>query len=448
MTSIAVAEKVESYLDGYKAISEQSNTNGYYWLREVKQSAIDHFQKIGFPTLRDEDWRFTNLTPLIKSKYKLVNTPSTDHKKIDLSGIAISEINHSLLVFVDGLYTPELTSILKNDQGIEIKPISKALMENEDLVKKYLFQYSKYEGESFTAINTAFFQDGAFIYVPSKTNVEELIHILYISTDSEDSFIYNPRNLFVVEDNSQARIIEHYCSLKDTKYFSNIVSEVFIGENSSLDHYFIEAESSKAYNISSLDVHQQRNSNFTSLSILIGGSIVRKNIHPVLSGEGCDSNINGLYLSSDRQHIDNFMKVEHASPHCNSRQLYNGILTDKSKGVFHGRIIVHKDAHKTDAKQTNRNLLLSDSARVDTKPQLEIYTDDVKCTHGATIGQMDKDALFYMRSRGIEEKKARSIMLEAFANQTLDNIKVMAIRDYIERLVKQWFLKIGVLTVN
>nr|NIT13623.1 Fe-S cluster assembly protein SufD [Candidatus Dadabacteria bacterium] len=255
--------------------------------------------------------------------------------------------------------------------------------------------------------------------------------------------MHSPRNLIVVDKSSEARVIEHYVSLSHSSYLSNTVSEVIISENSTLDHYFIEQESKNAYNISTLEVKQSANSNLNSHSFLFGGAIVRNNIHPVLSGQGCNSNINGLFLPSGRQHMDNFMKVEHASPHCDSRQVYNGILADKSRGVFHGRIIVHEDAQKTDAKQTNRNLLLSDSAKIDTKPQLEIYADDVKCTHGATIGQLDKDSLFYLRSRGIEESVAKAILLRAFAHQNIESIGDPAVKNYVEKTVNNWFSEMG-----
>ena len=235
--------------------------------------------------------------------------------------------------------------------------------------------------------------------------------------------------------------MEQYVSLNDSVYLSNVVTELVLGENSTVGHYLIENESKKAFNISTLRVQQERSSNLRSHSVLLGGSLVRNNVHPVLAGEGCDSLINGLFMPTGRQHMDNYMVVEHASPHCDSRQFYNGVLDGRSRGVFHGRIIVHKDAQKTDAKQTNRNLLLSDNAQIDTKPQLEIYADDVKCTHGATIGQMDENAVFYLQSRGIPRETARHILLSAFTSATLESMLVEQIRRYCEKLVADWFIK-------
>lgn len=445
MESISLNENINSYIEGYKHLQERSKFNKKQWISETKNRAINDFGDAGFPSLRHEDWRFTNLMPLVKTTYKLRNGTIKDaDSKIDISSLLVPDVKSSVLVFLDGKYEERLSKILKHNKSIVIKNLSGALEENEEIVKNYIFKNSATKDESFTALNTAYFEDGAFIYIPGNTNLNELIQVLYLSSDTGDCHLYNPRNLYVIGDNSRAQIMEYYYSPGNGKYFSNTVTEVNLGENSMLDHYFIEAESKSAYNISSLNVNQKRSSNLNSHSILLGGAIVRNNIHPVLNGEGCNSSINGLFMSSDKQHMDNFMKVEHASPHCDSRQLYNGILTDKSKGVFHGRIIVHKDAQKTDAKQTNRNLLLSDDAKIDTKPQLEIYADDVKCTHGATIGQMDKDAIFYLRSRGIDDYAAKSILLEAFAKQNIDNIKVTEIKQYVEKLVKDWFENVGI----
>src|SRR5262249_33108532 len=249
----------------------------------------------------------------------------------------------------------------------------------------------------------------------------------------------HPRNLLVVGENSQATIIEDYVSLdgmaEPVPAFSNSVTELVAGENAVVSHYMIVRESERTFNVSTLRIQQARSSNVATHSLLLGGELVRNNVHPVLAGEGAECLINGLFMANGRQHMDNYMLVEHASPHCDSRQFYNGILNGNSHGVFHGRIIVHKDAQKTDAKQTNRNLLLSDDAQIDTKPQLEIYADDVKCTHGATIGQFDDTALFYLRSRGLPEASARHLLLLAFANECLDRMHSTQVRDHIEKLV-------------
>ncbi len=245
----------------------------------------------------------------------------------------------------------------------------------------------------------------------------------------------HPRNLIVVEDGSQATIIEEYVSLGGVPALCNTATELIAGDNAVVSHYMIEREDTQAFNISTLRIHQGRHANIASHSVLIGGALVRNNVHPVLAGEGGECLINGLFIGNGRQHLDNYMLVEHAQPHCGSRQFYNGILDGSAHGVFHGRIVVHKDAQKTDAKQTNRNLLLSDQAQIDTKPQLEIYADDVKCTHGATIGQIEENALFYLRSRGIDEVSARRLLLLAFASECLDRMKEGPARTHVESLI-------------
>jgi Fe-S cluster assembly protein SufD len=245
----------------------------------------------------------------------------------------------------------------------------------------------------------------------------------------------HPRNLIVAEDESQVAVIEEYVSLSGGVAFSNTATEMVAGESAVVSHYMLEREHPDVFNISTLRIQQARSANVASHSILLGGGLVRNNVHPVLNGEGGNCLINGLFLGDGTQHLDNYMLVEHAQPHCESHQFYNGILDGKAHGVFHGRIIVHKDAQKTDAKQTNRNLLLSDDAQIDTKPQLEIYADDVKCTHGATIGQIEENALFYLRSRGIDERSARKLLLLAFANECLDRMREEPVRNHIEGLI-------------
>ncbi len=251
----------------------------------------------------------------------------------------------------------------------------------------------------------------------------------------------HPRNLIVAEDQAQVAVIEDYASVGgESVVFSNAVTELVAGESTVAQHYLIEREHLKAWNASTLRIQQGRSANVASHSLLLGGGLVRNNVHPVLAGEGGECLINGLYLGTGTQHLDNYMHVEHAAPHCGSRQFYNGILDGRSHGVFHGRIVVHKAAQKTDAKQTNRNLLLSDDAQIDTKPQLEIYADDVKCTHGATIGQIEENALFYLQSRGISEREAKKLLLMAFAEECVERMHSSVARDHIQHLVSEHLL--------
>ncbi len=441
--SITLTTNENGYLDGFDKFREIAPGKDIDWLMSLRESAIARFSELGFPTVHNEDWRFTNVTPIARTTFQMPENVSGKVKPDVLSQFTFPGIDCSRLVFIDGLFSSELSSIRQLPNGVKALSLSQALTKDQELLSERLGKYVDFDEDAFSALNSAFFQDGGFIFVPKGTQFEDPVHLLYVTTNSKSSpAITNPRNLIVVEDNCEANIIEHYVCLTDGgAYLSNVVTELILGQNSTVGHYLIENESKDAYNISTLRVQQERSSNMRSHSVLIGGALVRNNVHPVLAGEGCDSLINGLFMSSGRQHMDNYMKVEHASPHCDSRQFYNGILDGRSRGVFHGRIIVHEDAQKTDAKQTNRNLLLSDTAQIDTKPQLEIYADDVKCTHGATIGQIDENALFYIRSRGISEEASKDIILNAFTNETLESMNIEAVKRYSESLAADWFAR-------
>jgi Fe-S cluster assembly protein SufD len=341
------------------------------------------------------------------------------------------------LVFVDGRYSAEL-SRGTNLGNVRVESLAEVIRSEPELVERHLARYADFRNDAFLALNTAFFEDGAVVLLPRGAVVEAPIYLLYVSTGGDTPAMVHPRNLIVAGEQAQATIVEDYLSLNSGTVFSNVVTELIARDDSVITHYLLEREDRQALNVSTLRTQQGRAASVTSHSVLLGGSLVRNNVHPVLAGEGGDCLINGLFIGSGRQHIDNYMKVEHAAPHCGSRQFYNGILDDHAHGVFHGRIIVHKDAQKTDAKQTNRNLLLSNDAQIDTKPQLEIYADDVKCTHGATIGQIDEEALFYMRSRGLDERSARALLLFAFASESLERMKPGPVRHFLEELVPAW----------
>jgi Fe-S cluster assembly protein SufD len=401
---------------------------------------------MGFPTLKDEDWRFTNLAPITSKEFKLAGSAPVDTTALASVIPSWAEVR---LVFVNGTFAPELSVLGEMQHGVVVMSLADAIAASHPVVREHLAKHEDFRGDAFTSLNTAFIQDGAFVLVKRGSVLERPVYVLYVSTGDEAQMAH-PRNLFVAEEQSQATFVEDYVSVPSvagpavedgdatTAFFSNVVTEIVAGADSVLSHFMIEREDAAALNVSTLSIHQARNANVDSHSVLVGGALVRNNVHPVLAGEGADCLINGLFVANGRQHMDNYMKVEHASPHCNSRQFYNGILDGQSRGVFHGRIIVHKDAQKTDAKQTNRNLLLSNDAQIDTKPQLEIYADDVKCTHGATIGQMDEEALFYMRSRGIPDTEARRLMLFAFASECLDRAKPGVVRSWLETMVPKW----------
>jgi Fe-S cluster assembly protein SufD len=431
--AIATTERLQNYLDAFTTLSSRAKTQPA-WLRELRDRSFARFCAMGFPTTRDEDWRFTNVTAIAQTAFEAAReNHSPDAAKLQpwrIPGAACQ------LVFVNGQFSRELSQIGKLPAGAQVQSLGQAW--DNPIVEQHLGRYTNTERDAFCALNTAFIQDGAFIYVPRKTAVREPISLLFISIAGDAPQMAHPRNLIVVEDQSEAAIVEDYVSIGNGAFFSNVVTELAAGESAAVSHHLIEREDRAAFNVSTLRMQQARSANVSSHSVLLGGALVRNNVHPVLAGEGGECLINGLFVGAGTQHMDNYMLVEHASPHCSSRQFYNGILDERAHGVFHGRIVVHKDAQKTDAKQTNRNLLLSDDAQIDTKPQLEIYADDVKCTHGATIGQVEESALFYMRSRGIGEAEARRLLLMAFAGQCLERIQCDAVREYLETVVRQW----------
>lgn len=434
--------QLENYLENFTEFAEEVAAKTPQWLRELREAAFARFCAVGFPTTRNEDWRFTNIAALVRTPFRLARggaAPFTVSELVTwrMDGAA------ARMVFVDGGFAPELSTWGALPGGVVVNGLCKEIEHRPQVVAEHLGRYLDMERDPFCALNTAFAEDGAYVHVRRGVVIEQPIHLLFISTSSNAPAMTHPRNLIVVEDEGQASIVEDYVSFgTEAPVLSNTVTELVAGGNATVVHTMIEREHLETYNLSTLRIEQARSANVASHSFLLGGALVRNNVHPALAGEGGECLINGLFIGSGRQHMDNYMLVEHASPHCASRQFYNGILDERAHGVFHGRIIVHKDAQKTDAKQTNRNLLLADDAQIDTKPQLEIHADDVKCTHGATIGQIEESALFYLRSRGIDEVEARGLLLQAFAGECLDRIKPGAARDYAEIVVQQKLLSL------
>jgi len=437
-TVAAVTRETDRYQEAFARFEPGAAGNGQAWLRSLRRAGIARFGELGFPTTHDEDWRFTSVEPIAKTTFAPARDVRAGVAPRALAPFTFPGPPCTRLVFVNGRYAPALSSLRPLPGGVKAVSLAQALSAEGDLLEPHLARYAEYQQDAFTALNTAFMEDGAFVLIPRGAVLDEPIHFLYVATEAGAPTITHPRNLIVAGDDSQATVVEDYVSLTEEVSFSNAVTELVVGQNGVLSHYLIERESAQAFNVSTLRIQQGRSSNVASHSVLVGGALVRNNIHPVLAGEGGECLINGLFMGTGRQHMDNYMKVEHAAPHCDSRQFYQGILDGQSRGVFHGRIIVHKDAQKTDAKQTNRNLLLSEEAQIDTKPQLEIYADDVKCTHGATIGQIDEGAIFYLRSRGIAAESARALLLFAFAGESLQRMKVAPIRKHLEALVTAW----------
>ena len=332
--SIELNSEIGSYLSGFEEFKKKDIFSGIGKISELRKNAINKFAELGYPTMRDEDWRFTNLTPILKANFKITDN-GINIDPVMLKTFLINDLETFLLVFINGRFSKELSHIEEIPHGVTITSLSEAKDKSSDILSANIGKLLNFETEAFNALNTAFFEDGIFIDIPDSVSVNKPVHALYLTHEDEQSMV-NPRNLIIIGNNSSLKVIEHYVSTSDFTYLSNVVSEVYVGENSNLEHYLLEFESKKAFNISTLRIQQEKYSNIKSHSVLFGGAIVRNNVHPVLAGEGGNCLINGLYMSNGHQHMDNFMRVEHASPHCDSRQIYNGVLDDNSRGVFHG----------------------------------------------------------------------------------------------------------------
>jgi len=403
------------------------------WLTGLRREGFRRFEKAGFPTTRQEEWRYTNVKRIAETEFALTKIPAPLRRET-ISPFVLDE-DYLRLVFVNGHYVGELSATGAAPHGAVVCSLSAALADHPALIEDHLGQLASDDNACFAALNSAFIHDGAFVHVPQGVVVERPIHLLFISSDSSSPTASYPRNLIIAQRDSQATILESYVGLSDGVYLTNAVTEVSVAENAVVDHCKLQQESANGYHVATTHVRQQRTSRFSSHYFSLGGQLVRNEVDVTLDDEGCECTLNGLYIAAGDQHMDNRTRIDHAKPHCNSHELYKGILDECAKGVFNGIIYVHPDAQKTDAKQSNRVLLLSDDAVIDTKPQLEIYADDVKCTHGATVGQIDETALYYLRSRGIYEDLARSLLVYAFANEIASELKLEAVREHVERFL-------------
>lgn len=402
-------------------------------LKNKRDKAIELFLSRGFPSMKEEDWRFTNISPITRTKFI---TPKTEYSGENLESliqkVSINIPSSRLIVFINGHHIPVHSN---KREAYKLLSIKKASAENDKYFLQNFAKITDNKTSSLIALNTGLFSDGIFLQIPDNTIIEEPFYLLFINKTLDEQFGIFPRNLITVGKNSKISIIEHFVSIEKSVYFTNVVTELFIGENSEVEHTKLELESVNAYHYNSLLVQQKQGSNLTQHSIMIGGSIVRNEISTQLCEEEIKCTLNGLSLASGKQLIDNHTEIDHTKPRCESHQLYKTILDGSSKGVFNGKIFVRKDAQKTDAKQTNKTLLLSDNATMNTKPQLEIFTDDVKCTHGAAIGYLDSEAMFYLRSRGIAENIARDLLTYAFANDIVSRIKIEPVHGYLNHLI-------------
>ena len=416
------------------------------WLALVRKNALERFLDKGFPTTRDEEWRFTNVAPLASAPFTLSVLPRADAEddaRALKKRFGLGKLESHELVFVNGRVSKTLSSPGELPDGVVVTSLAEVLAlasasasassVHADALQRTLTQGGE-DHTPFFDLNEAFLSDGAFVYVPEGVALERPVHLVFLTSSSE-VVVTHPRNVIVAEAGSQLRILESYGGPDDAVYWTNAVTQVLAHEGAVIDHYKLQRESASAFHMASLGYVQGRSATVSNHSLSLGARLARHDIRCELDGEGADVTLNGLYVVKGSQHVDHHTVIDHRVPHCTSRELYKGVLDDASSGVFNGRIIVRADAQKTDSQQSNKNLLLSDDALVNTNPQLEINADDVKCAHGATIGQLDPEAVFYLRSRGIAHKDARRILTEGFMADVSDRIRLAAVRDTLRGLL-------------
>lgn len=405
------------------------------WLAPLRESGRSSFARRGFPTVREEDWRFTNVAPIARLPLRPADQVDSQAAAEASRNAALSEIPGLRLVFVNGHFSPALSRKAALPAGVKVGSLAAGLQNAAPLLQEHLGRHAGADHNPFAALNQAYFTDGAFIHVPAGVEVPEPIQLVFVSAATETGTVIQPRVLVVAEANSKVTVIENFTHAARAVYFTNAVTEVVAGDNASVELLKFQDEALDAFHMATLHGRFGRSSNVIAHSFALGGRLSRNNIHVTLAGEGLECTLNGLYLTRGEQLADHHIGVEHAQPHCASHEYFNGILDDKSRGVFHGRILVRPVAQKTDAKQTNKNLLLSDDAAADAKPQLEIYADDVKCTHGATVGQLNDESIFYLRSRGLDRPTARRMLIHAFAGEIIERIRCDAAREELDRLI-------------
>jgi Fe-S cluster assembly protein SufD len=424
----------ETYVRQFEAFAGNGGSEGPAWLPGVRRAAIERFAAVGFPTSRDEEWRFTPVAPIARAEFRPA-LPGTVTREA-LAPFLFGHAEWPQLVFVNGKYAPELSVVPALPSGVKLGNLASALRRDGALLERHLTRHARPETTPFAALNTAFMRDGALVYVPPGTVLDDPIHLLFVTSPDAGGSVAHPRNLVIVERGARASVVESYVTLAEgASYFTNAVTEVVSGEDAWTEHTRIQRESERAYHMGFTHVDQARGSHYRSFTLAMGGAIARHNLHVRLNAPGIETLMYGLYLARGEQVVDNHTAIYHDQPNCNSWEVYKGVLSDRARAVFNGKVFVKPEAQKTDAKQTNRNLLLSPTAKVDTKPQLEIFADDVKCTHGATVGFLDPLSLFYLRSRGIPPETAQRVLTYAFAAEVVDEVALAPVREELTRLV-------------
>ncbi|GFO74801.1 Fe-S cluster assembly protein SufD [Bathymodiolus platifrons methanotrophic gill symbiont] len=430
---------ISQYPAEYKKIADALPGQSIAWLALLRQDAVQQFSAHGFPSLREEEWRYTNVSAIEK---KLFSPASSS----EIGAIEIDSLNQYLIqdawsvVLVDGHFSASLSKLDGIPEIVTVMSMSAALEQCADLLEKYFSQSVDSKEHGFVAFNTAWFSDGLFIHVPAKQVLAKSIQILHVVTQA--GFMANTRDIIALEESAEVTVVETFVGC-DEAYCSAAIMEVSLAQNADLTLYKLQMEGEKAYHFGGIYVKQDRDSRFTHHNFAFGGLLARNDIHTDL-GQASECDLNGLYLGVKRQHIDNHTRINHLQPHAISHELYKGVLNQRAKGVFQGRVLVAEQAQKTDSMMNNRNLLLSDDAEADTKPQLEIYADDVKCAHGVTVGQLDEQSIFYLQSRCVDKQTARNMLTFAFANEMVEKIKLPELHDMVLAQLLQRFPQAGI----
>jgi Fe-S cluster assembly protein SufD len=429
-----------AYSASFRALQENSGADSPAWVARLRENAFSSFEKLGFPTVNREEWKYTNVAAIAKAKFEAAFERREGESALgeaELQPFIYEEARGSRLVFVNGFYRPELSSVEALPASVAAIDIADAFKDEKygNIVREQLARSADFNEHAFTALNTAFIASGAFIFIPEGVEVESPVHLLFLSDGRGAPVVSFPRVLVVAERGSTATVIESYASVSENAYFTNAVVEINLADGARLNHYKVQRESTEAFHVATTQAALGRASSFNSTTITLGARLSRHNVNVMLDHEGAECWVDGLYIVGEDQHTDTHSLIDHRQPHCTSHQLYKGILDGKSRAVFNGKVFVREGAQQTDAKQTNRNLLLSNEARVDTKPQLEIFADDVKCAHGATVGQLEEEELFYLISRGLNPDLARNLLTYGFAEEVIEKIKIESIKAQLDEAV-------------
>jgi Fe-S cluster assembly protein SufD len=421
---------VETYTSAHAAFAKATPLPK--WAERLREQGLARFVEQGYPTTKNEDWHFTSPAPIADAEFPvLVGDASGEVNAADLLPFTFGHAEWPTLVFVNGRFDAALSN-RATLPGLTLLPFGEAFASHDDVLERYLGRITTMDGQPFTALSTAFLGDGALVVVGKEMELEQPVHLLFVTDATAARTTVTPRVVVVAERHSRATVLESYVSLGEAPYLTNVVTELEIADGATLHHYRLQRESPRAFHVGTVEARQGRDSHLVQFSFATGGALARQNVYTGLHGEGCGATLNGLYMLNGEQHCDHQTRIEHAQPNCYSREVYKGILDGASHGVFNGKVYVHPIAQKTDGKQTNNTLLLSERAHIDTKPQLEIFADDVKCTHGATVGRIDQNALFYMKSRGVSAEQARRLLTYAFAADVLETIECEPVKEALE----------------